>query len=165
MPLRDRLFYAMEDVAATEDLTAIMLQLIAICLLPLNLSPRYITEELLKIRHLRVEDFTVRNMMDSPIQHVNQVTLKASHQRRYKHESDRVDAKRILKQLGKDADVNGVLQGNMEDFQVLNEAIIDCRESMEVIRKQIQENYSLVSRTTSEVDKKDCLENIAVLKD
>ena len=166
MPLRDRLFYAMEDVDATEDLTAIVLQLVGIRLLPLNLAPRFVTEEFSRIRHLRAEDFIVRSMMDSPIQLVNQVTLKASHQRRYKHESDRVDAKRILKQLGKDAEINGTFQGNMEDyFQVLNEAIVDCRESMEVIRKQIQENYSLVSRTTSESDKKDCLENIAVLKD
>ena len=166
MPLRDRLFYAMESCDATEDLTGILLKYVGIPTLPLNLSPRFVTEELSRIRHLRMDDFAPRSTLDAPLQLVGAVNLKSSHHRRYQHDSDRMDEKKLLKQLGRETSGDETANDNLDQyFNILNEAIADCREEMEVIRNQIQENFNLVSRTTSEVDKRECLNNISVLKD
>ena len=165
MPLRDRLFYGMEECDATDDVTAIMMSLIGITKVPLNLSPRFVVEELSRIRHMQVGDFAIRSGMDVPPQLVNQVNLKESHHRRYKSVSKRTENQRTLRMLIGDSITDGIFNDEMlENFDLLSDAINGCNEELEVIRLQIQENFDLLARTTSESHKKECLYNIDVLR-
>ena len=166
MPLRDRLFYAMEDVDATEDLVAIMLQWAGIPTMPMNLSARFTVEELSRTRHLRVEDFTLRHELDAPIQLIHQVHLKQSHHRRYKHQTDRHASMRLLQLLGLPKIEGGIYKDDFEEyFSALNETIHDLNEEIDVLKKQVAENYNLASRTSTEASKTECLENNKKLKE
>ena len=165
MPLRDRLHYAMQDCDATDDVMLIMLRLVGLTRIPLNLSARFLTEELSRIRHLRAADFCKLSAMDTPIQLLNQVLLKETHHKRYKEESER-ESEDSAMSLGMNNEcTDGIFQDECWDsLQEIDRALFDCNEALEVIRLQVQEDYHLLSRTNSEEDKNKLLEQIKNLK-
>ena len=166
MPLKDRLYYGMLDTDASDDVAAIVFKFAGITTLPMSVSSRFIVEELSRVRHLKVESFVRRNTMDSQINLIHQVNLKETVQRRYNVNSDRPDPIKTLKNLIQDPALAGTAKDDyQEELEALDEAIEDSHEISEILREQIKDNYILVSRTTSEMSKRSCLENISRLKE
>ena len=48
-----------------------------------------------------------------------------------------------------------------EELEALDEGIEDSHEISDILREQIKDNYILVSRTTSEMSKRNCLDNVS----
>ena len=165
MPLRDRLHYAMQDCDATDNVMLIMLRLVGLTRLPLNLSARFLTEEVSRIRHLRAADFCKWSAMDTPIQLLNQVLLKETHHKRYREESERESEDSAMSLgMNKECTDDFFRDECWDSLQEIDKALFDCNEALKVLRLQVQEDYHLLSRTNSEADKNNLLEQIKNLK-
>ena len=154
----------MQDCDATENLMLIMIRLVGLTRLPLNLSARFITEEVSRICHLRATNFCKLSKMDTPVQILNQILLKETHHKRYKEVSERESHDSLLNSGMINPETGGIFQDEcLDSLEEIDNALFDCNTELEVLRLQVQEDYHLLSRTNSEMDKNRFLNHIKAL--
>jgi hypothetical protein len=167
MPLSHRFLYAMEEKDAMDDMATIFLKFLGFHHMPINLTSKYLVEEMSRTCHLTIQDFVCSRPTYAANYIMAGVNLKESGTRIYRTDSklDHMDS--IFLATPPSAVVEAVADDNIfyESQELLELNILEANEEIEVLKRETADNATTILQTDSESECRMCLKNNRSLKD
>jgi hypothetical protein len=136
MPLSHRFLYAMEEKDATDNMATIFLKFLGFDPMPINLTSKYLVEEMSRTCHLRIQDFVRSWLTDAANYIMSGVNLKESGTRIYQTDTKRDPMDSVFLAILPTAAVEAAADDKIfyESKELLEMNILKAHKDIEVLK-------------------------------
>jgi hypothetical protein len=148
-------------------MATIFLKFLGFDRMPINVTSKYLVEEMSRTRHFTLQDFVHSRPTDAAHYIMAGVSLKESGTRIYKTDSLRDPMDSVFLPVPPSAAVEAAADDKIfyESQELLEQNILEANEEIEVLKRETADNATTISRTDSESERRMCLENNRSLKE